>query len=1156
VAGVFSRLLDRIPPELFLAFERGVRGRGETIFRAQNVRLERRGPDQVTAFVRGSQLYEVRVGRTPEGGVALRCDCAYAATELEPCEHLWAVVLAGALYVDYRTWLPPLPEHERNARRVRPPRVALAPAEETGPGPHELGDVGQPGEGEIGPARARSAGRSESKLDASGRAGGWRGRPERDARPGRGPQGPPSRRPAPPALDWSELLAGVARIQSRPRPPLAWPEQREVRFALDVDSTIERGRVPLAVLVRDPATESTPRPLAPLVLRLSDLDEVPDRAVRSLLFRLNGQRAIDSSWDVAGTVPRHQSFELSCAAASELLPELCAAGLALVSASRGRSSALLVWSPAPWRFALRVERPADGHESYLLTGILRREESELPLSEPWLLTEGGFVAGDGWAAPLDDGGSFEWIGLLRRQGALEIPAADAERFLEALFALRRPAPVELPPELALAETTEAPKPALRVEVQKVPSWYSQRPPLALLPRFVYAGLTIDAQDPRERLIDLPGRRIALRDRKAEEAAVERLFALGARLPPKTRDGLPGLELSPKALPELTRVLLAEGWEVEADGKALRRATGSRLRSGGSGIDWFELEGEIDFGGVAAPLAEIVGALARGEASVRLGDGSYGVLPEEWLARHRLWLELGEARAGALRFASAQASIVAAFLAEEREAETDAGLARLGERLRRGAAVAPADPSPRFRGTLRDYQRLGLGWLRFLGASGLGGCLADEMGLGKTVQLLAFLTGRRRPRGTAGCLVVAPRSLLFNWREEAARFAPRLALREHHGAARAQSPDELAGAGVVLTTYDLLRRDVELLAGVDWDVVILDEAQAIKNDASVTAQAAKRLRARLRLAATGTPVENHLGELWSLFEFLNPGLLGRSKLLRRAGRAGFDLAPDLRGKLARALRPFLLRRTKSEVAPELPARTEQTLVCELAPAQRRLYTELRDRYRASLRARISRHGLAKSRMQVLEALLRLRQAACHPALVRPGESWDGCAKFELLVPRLVELAEEGHKTLVFSQFTSYLALLRAKLDALRLPYAYLDGATADRKGRVERFERDPECAAFLISLKAGGLGLNLTAAEYVFLLDPWWNPAVEAQAIDRTHRIGQTRPVFAYRLIAEDTVEERILALQAKKRALADAILGAEAGPLSALAVEDLELLLG
>ena len=360
---------------------------------------------------------------------------------------------------------------------------------------------------------------------------------------------------------------------------------------------------------------------------------------------------------------------------------------------------------------------------------------------------------------------------------------------------------------------------------------------------------------------------------------------------------------------------------------------------------------------------------------------------------------------------------------------------------------------------------------------------------------------------------------------------------------------------MLTTYGTVRSDLSLLTSQTFDTCVLDEAQAIKNPNTATAKAVRALHADHRLALTGTPVENHLGELWSLFEFLNPGLLGKSSLWRSTAGNERELDPEARDRLRRALRPFILRRTKREVAPELPSRTEQTIVCELEPQQRKLYDELRDHYRRSLLGRIEKSGLGKSRMHVLEALLRLRQAACHPGLIDPTHSEEDSAKFADLLPRLEELREEGHKALVFSQFTSLLALLRRRLDRRGFRYQYLDGSTTDRRTPVDRFQNDPEFGLFLVSLKAGGVGLNLTAAGYVFLLDPWWNPAVEAQAIDRAHRIGQTQPVFAYRLIAGNTIEERILELQKDKRELAEAIFSEDQRGLAGIGVEELRMLL-
>ncbi len=431
-----------------------------------------------------------------------------------------------------------------------------------------------------------------------------------------------------------------------------------------------------------------------------------------------------------------------------------------------------------------------------------------------------------------------------------------------------------------------------------------------------------------------------------------------------------------------------------------------------------------------------------------------------------------------------------------------------------------------------------------------------MGLGKTVIVLALLDARRIEREQQQqpprpSLVVVPRSVLFNWQQEASRFAPHLRVLDFSGAGRTDRMHQIEESDLVLVTYGTLRRDAPALADVEFDYVILDEAQTIKNANTAGAKAARLLHGKHRLALSGTPVENRLADLWSLFEFLNPGLLSGATAFGKS--FGADDSQDEVALLAKGLRPFILRRTKEQVALELPEKIEQTIVCELEKPQRLLYDELRDHYRRTLLEKGS--AWSSSKLHVLEALLRLRQAACHPALVDSKRHADASAKLDLLLPRLLETLDEGHKALVFSQFTSFLGLLRKRLDERGVVYEYLDGRTKDRQERVERFQSDANCGLFLISLKAGGVGLNLTAADYVFILDPWWNPAAEAQAVDRSHRIGQSRRVFAYQLIAKDTVEERVLELQQRKRALADAIITADNSVIRNLTRDDLEMLL-
>ena len=501
-----------------------------------------------------------------------------------------------------------------------------------------------------------------------------------------------------------------------------------------------------------------------------------------------------------------------------------------------------------------------------------------------------------------------------------------------------------------------------------------------------------------------------------------------------------------------------------------------------------------------------------------------------------------------------------------EVRCDEMFERARQEFRNFSRVEPANAPVAFTGMLRPYQEEGLGWLGFLARFNFGGCLADDMGLGKTVQVLALLAGRRRgDSGLPPSLVVAPRSLVFNWTQEASRFAPALRVLDQSGAGRQRDTSHLGEYDLILTTYGTLRRDAGYFKDFIFDYVILDEAQTIKNAGTQAAKAARLLRARNRLALSGTPIENRLSDLWSLFEFLNPGMLGSIGVFRALSTVssiggsngdGNGHADAGRQLIARALRPFILRRTKEQVASDLPEKIEQTLFCELEPAQRKLYDELRDHYRQSLLARVDAVGMKRAKIQVLEALLRLRQAACHPGLIDKTQKTASSAKLDTLREQLDEVLAEGHKALVFSQFTSLLSIVRGDLDRSGVAYEYLDGKTRNRQQRVDRFQNDSACKLFLISLKAGGLGLNLTEADYVFLLDPWWNPAVEAQAVDRAHRIGQRRNVFAYRLIARNTVEEKVLELQRCKRELADAIINEDNSLIARMGREELELLLG
>ncbi len=710
------------------------------------------------------------------------------------------------------------------------------------------------------------------------------------------------------------------------------------------------------------------------------------------------------------------------------------------------------------------------------------------------------------------------------QGQYWAPERVAELVTEVLPSLRARLPVQVA-TARLPETTSE-KPRVALDVRR------EGDALSVLATLVY-GDPPRARIDGGRLVHLGGA-IPLRDEPAERRALRDLERdLG--LEPGRRAVRTGADAV--ALAERVR---AFGGEVRGRAHEEFRGVGAlvpRVQMDGDRVDvWFD--GEPAAAGAPARRVEAGAALRawrEGDSLVPLAGGGFAPLPAEWLAQH------AERVADLLAARDEDGAVPRALLpdlarlCEDLDLPPPPGFERIAALVGDFAGI-PAAPLPAdLAATLRGYQRAGVDWLAFLRSAGLGGVLADDMGLGKT--LVALCVARKRT------LVVCPTSVLQNWLDECARFRPALTARAYHGPARALDPD----ADLTVTTYAILRLEADALAAVRWDTAILDEAQAIKNPDSQVARAAYRLRADFELALTGTPVENRLDELWSLFHFASRGLLGgRADFEARYARPIRDGAEDAARRLRERIRPFLLRRRKREVAPELPPRTEVVLRCELEPAERAVYDAVRAATRADVVEKLRAGG---SVLEALEALLRLRQAACHPALV-PGQQAQTSSKLELLAETLDEVLAEGHKALVFSQWTGLLDLVEPRLRDAGIDFVRLDGSTRDRAGVVARFQDESGPPVFLISLRAGGTGLNLTAADHVFLLDPWWNPAVEDQAADRAHRIGQDRPVLVQRLVARDTVEEGMLALQGRKRALADAAL-ADGGAAASLTREDL-----
>jgi superfamily II DNA or RNA helicase len=577
----------------------------------------------------------------------------------------------------------------------------------------------------------------------------------------------------------------------------------------------------------------------------------------------------------------------------------------------------------------------------------------------------------------------------------------------------------------------------------------------------------------------------------------------------------------------------------------------------SGVDWLNLDMKFESGGAAVREEELRACLEHGRRLVRLEDGSYAPIDPEKVGDVLTRMAEIYATAGMKdKLPLSQAGRVQDLLKMVENAKVSATAKSLFAKIEDIDEV-PSIPKPRtLKADLRPYQKDGFSWLVFLHELNSGGILADDMGLGKTVQAIALLLWAKSKHKRKLNLVVAPTSVVPNWEREIAKFAPGLKTVVWQGPNRSQRAPELEKADVMITSYALLRRDEELLQALDLRYVILDEAQHIKNPMSQTARSAKKLSSERRLALTGTPIENRLSELWSIFDFVSPGLLGTLKtfeerIARPIDRGDMETAQRLRA----TIKPFIMRRLKRDVAADLPDKIEQEMIVPLAEAQAKLYKQVLGEVRKSVLSEVEKKGVSKAQIQILVALTRLRQVACDPRLMKlPDTDFDAddSGKLGALREIIDEAIDGGHRVLVFSQFVGMLNHIRAALDADGVEYEYLDGSTKDRIERVDRFNEETGAPVFLISLKAGGTGLNLTGADTVIHFDPWWNPAVEDQATDRAHRIGQTKNVNVYKLIAAGTVEEKILELSAKKRELVSNVLSTEGSPLKGLTKADVE----
>lgn len=645
-----------------------------------------------------------------------------------------------------------------------------------------------------------------------------------------------------------------------------------------------------------------------------------------------------------------------------------------------------------------------------------------------------------------------------------------------------------------------------------------------------------------------------RDIIAEGHARDLLLATGAKQNASGEFVLRDINVIDWLLRELPK-LREHGFEVRGENSLQRfrvnRAKPTLRMSVKTEIDWFDCQLLVDFDGIALSLKELRKALLQRSKYVQLSDGSTGVIPDEWQQQLAHLLNLGELASASVKVSRHHVSLIDMLFDAMEIKQADNGFRDCLARLENFKGIHAVPVPENFHGTLRPYQARGLDWFYFLKEYRFGGCLADDMGLGKTVQTLVLLQNEKNLGAASPSLIICPTSVIFNWENEFKRFTPELQVVAHTGIERRREAN-FEACDVVMTSYGILRRDIEFLKDVKFHYLILDESQHIKNPAAQTAKAVRLLQAEHRLALTGTPVENNTHELWSQFNFLNPGLLGSLHYFNDTFAKPIERERDeaSAATLRKMIFPFILRRTKNEVERDLPEKSENLFHCKMLKEQRKLYEHWRDYYRAHVLQQIDLKGLDKSRMYVLEGLTRLRQICCHPNLV-DKEAAPESGKFEAFWEMLQEIVAEKHKVLVFSQFVRMLKIIARQLDGHRIPYCYLDGHTRDRKTPVEQFQNEAEKKVFLISLKAGGFGLNLTAADYVVIYDPWWNPAAEAQAIDRTHRIGQDKRVFAYKMIVRDSVEEKILQLQERKKALIADLISTDASLFKQLSVEDI-----
>ena len=815
----------------------------------------------------------------------------------------------------------------------------------------------------------------------------------------------------------------------------------------------------------------------------------------------------------------------------------------------------------PLQLNLSLIEVSDG---YLLKAYLINKTKTCPVnSESFYYLAPYFLAGSDFVST-DFEMHEEWFELFKDTQGLSIPTEDVNGFLAYYFNYQNAPALNYPDSLQIKYKNKFSKVRLVIDIESESESESISEESSEIVKIIGVGNTrliahlqflygeeyISYEDLRSQVFSSEMRTVFKRNKKSEKTEAFKFQETSDCASDVISDDTESLTLSsgPLKFPESDLEKIVErafhlGWEIVAFKKNINHSKDFKTIIS-SGIDWFDLSVDFEFNnGFIFGLPQLLQTIKSGQKFVSLADGTTGLIPAAWIKKFNTIIQAGLMEGDNLRLTKIQTLFYANEFCEDKNFKSDKKFKSLQKIVEDINNISEVNLDPRFKGKLRKYQKIGVAWLSLMSKHEIGAVLADDMGLGKTVQVLAAISKTKKSKS----LIVAPKSLVFNWISEAKKFTPHLKFHDHTGSDRMQRLPNFEKANVTITTYQTFRQDIEFFKEHEFEYFILDEAHYIKNSESQAFMACKLITARKKIALTGTPVENSLKDLFSILSIVNPGLISNSL----ADKYANEMDPEAIGMLSKSLRPFILRRTKDKVLKDLPKKTEQVLYCELSDTERKKYNELKNYYWNNLNDKIGEKGFQRSKIEILEAILRLRQASCHPGLLNKHLVSGSSAKFELMLDKLETIFNDGHKVLIFSQFTTLLKLFGKALTKKKFKYEYLDGKTNNRSACVKNFQENDQIQIFLISLKAGGVGLNLTSADYVFILDPWWNPAAESQAIDRAHRYGQKKKVFAYKVIARDTIEEKILDLQEKKRALANAMISSEKSLIKGMKMEDL-----